>query len=42
MECKKCIYFRIDDETGKGYCKRTYADTTPESHCDCFVSAFDY
>ena len=42
MECKNCIYFRIDDETGKPYYKRTYADTTPESHCDCFVCGFDY
>lgn len=42
MECKKCIYFRIDDEAGKGYCKRTYADTTPESDCDCFVSIDEY
>ena len=36
--CKNCIYFRIDDESGDGYCKRTYAWTTSESSCDCFMS----
>lgn len=42
ITCKYCCYFRIDEESGDGYCKRTYAWTTTESSCDCFVSDEDY
>lgn len=41
-ECESCYYYRIDKESGDGYCKRTYSQTTPESSCDCFMSEYEF
>lgn len=35
--CRDCRYYRIDEETGEGYCKQTYTKVYPESSCDSFV-----
>ena len=40
--CKNCVYYRIDEETGEEYCRRTYSGTSSESSRDCFVDDSDY
>lgn len=37
-ECGDCYYFRIDEETGKGFCRQTYSETNKHSSaCDSFM-----
>lgn len=43
-ECSDCRYFRVDKETGEGFCKKTYVTVYSDSSaCDDFdLDNIDY